>query len=58
MTGNVVTCAHVTGSDSEVTSFDRKSPGSCCTRPEVKCWVCLSSNRAVTRKRSLSHDRK
>ena len=29
MTGNDVTWLEVTGSDQEVTSFDRKSPGSC-----------------------------
>ena len=33
MTGNDVTCPHVTGSDPEVTSFGRKSPGSGCGRP-------------------------
>ena len=33
MTGNDVTRPHVTISDPEVTSFDRKSPGSGCTRP-------------------------
>ena len=33
MTGNDVTCPHVNGSDPEVASFDRKSPGSGCRRP-------------------------
>ena len=33
MTGNDVTRPHVTGSDLEVTSFHRKSPGSGCRRP-------------------------
>ena len=33
MTENDVTWRHVTGSDPEVTSFDRKSPGSGCRRP-------------------------
>ena len=33
MTGNDVTCLEVTVSDPEVTSLDRKSPGSGCRRP-------------------------
>ena len=33
MTGNDVTRPEVNGSDPEVTSFDRKSPGSGCRRP-------------------------
>ena len=33
MTGNDVTWLEVTGSDPEVTSFDRKSPGNGCRRP-------------------------
>ena len=33
MTGNDVTWPEVTGSDPEVMSFDRNSPGSGCTRP-------------------------
>ena len=33
MTGNDVRRPHVTGSDSEGTSFDLKSPGSGCTGP-------------------------
>ena len=33
MTGNHVTWPEVTESDPDVTSFDRKSPGSGCTRP-------------------------
>ena len=33
MTGNGVTGHQVTGSDPEVTSFDRKSPGSGCRKP-------------------------
>ena len=32
MTGNDVMRPEVTGSDPEVMSFDRKSPGSCCRR--------------------------
>jgi len=34
VTGSDVTWAQVTGSDPEVTSFDRKSPGSGCRRPK------------------------
>ena len=33
MTGNDVTWPEVTGSDPEVASLDRKSPGSGCKRP-------------------------
>ena len=33
MTGNDVTRPHVTGTDPEVTSFHRKSPGSGCRKP-------------------------
>ena len=33
MTGNDVTLPELTGSDPEVTSFDRKSPGSGSRRP-------------------------
>ena len=33
MTGNDLVLRHMTGSDTEVTSFDRKSPGSGCWRP-------------------------
>ena len=33
MTENDVMRPHLTGSDPEVTSFDRKSPGSGCRRP-------------------------
>ena len=33
MTGNDVTWPEVTGSDPELMSFDRNSPGRCCRRP-------------------------
>ena len=33
MTGNDVTLPHITGSDPEVTSIGRKSPGSGCRGP-------------------------
>ena len=51
MTGNDVTWPEVTGSDPEVTSFDQKSPGSGCSRPEIKFWVRLRSYMAVTPRR-------
>jgi len=34
VTGNDLTRPHVTGNDPDVTSFDRKSPGSGCRRPK------------------------
>jgi len=40
VTGNDVTWPQVTGSDPKVTSFDRKSPGSGCTRPKT-CIYCV-----------------
>ena len=36
MTGNDVASPHVTRSDPEVTSFDRKSPGSGCRRLKTR----------------------
>jgi len=39
VTGNDVTRPQVTGSDMEVTSFDRKSPGSGCRGPKT-CVYC------------------
>ena len=55
MTENDVTGPHVTGSDPEVTSFGRKSPGSDCRRPitQVLCTLelfqgCYSQEVAVT----------
>ena len=36
MTGNDITRPQVTGSDPEMTSFNRKSPGSGCGRPIVQ----------------------
>ena len=43
MTGNDVTWIEVTVSDPEVTSFDRKSPGSGCRRPIRQVCIRLSS---------------
>jgi len=55
VTGNDITWPHVTESDPEVTWFDRKSPGSGCTRPKtpVYCTLhflqgCSSQEEAVT----------
>ena len=36
MTENDVARPEVTGYDQEVTSFDRRSPGSCCRRPIIQ----------------------
>ena len=53
----------MTGSDSEVTSFDRKSPGSRCQRPKTRIFhafdflqVCSLQEEAVTRQEMMSHD--
>ena len=55
MIGNDVMVPHVTGSDPEVTSFDRKSPGSCSRRPIIQVLgtfellqVCNSQEEAAT----------
>jgi len=55
MTGNNITWPHVTGSDSEMTSFDWKSPGSGCRRPKIRIYCeflflqgCSSQGEAVT----------
>jgi len=62
VTGNDVTKPQVNGSDPEVTSLDRKSPGSGCRRPKI-CVYCAfdflqtcSSQEAVTRQDMTSHD--
>jgi len=46
MAGNDGTLPQVTGSDPEVTSFDRKSPGSGCRRLKVKYTVSFTSYKA------------
>ena len=55
VTGNDVTLLQVTESDPEVTSFDRKSPGSGCRRPKTRIYCafhflqgCVSQEEAVT----------
>ena len=60
---NDVTCAHVTESDPEVTSFDRKSPGSLCRRPKTGILGTFellqgsnSQEVAVTRQEMMSCD--
>ena len=52
MTGNDVISFHRTGSDPDVTSFDRKSPGSDCRRPinQVLCTLELLLG-SITRRR-------
>jgi len=54
---------HVTGSDPEVTSFDRKSPGSGCIRPKTDVYCtfhflqgCSSQEEAVTWQEMTSRD--
>ena len=51
------------GSESEVTSFDRKSPGSGCRRPKTRVihvfdflQVCSLQEEAVTRQEMMSQD--
>jgi len=58
VTGNHVTWPPVTGSDPEVTSFDRKSPGSGCRRPKTGYTVHFTSYKAVARRGRQSHDGK
>jgi len=48
----------VTRSDPEVTSFDRKSPGSGCRNPKLTYCVHLTTYKAVARRRRQSRDRK
>jgi len=56
VTGNDVTWPQVTGSALEVTSFDRKSPGTGCRRPKTAVYctfhllqVCSSQKEPVSR---------
>ena len=49
---------HVTGSDPEVTSFDRKSPGRGWRRPKTCVSVHFISYKAVASSRRQSRDRK
>ena len=51
MTGKDVTRPEVTESDPEVTSFERKSPGSGCRRAISQVLGTLELLRAVTRRR-------
>ena len=48
VTGNDVAEPQVTGSCLEVTSFDRKSPGSGCRKPKLSWSVRFTSYKAVT----------
>jgi len=63
VTGNDVTWPQVTGSDPEVTSFDRKSPGRECRRPKTGAYCtfhflqgCSSQEEAVTWQEMTSRD--
>jgi len=63
VTGNDITWPLVTGSDPEVTSFDRKSPGSGCVKPKtgVYCMFhflqgCSSQEEAVSWQVMMSRD--
>jgi len=56
-TGNEVTSPQVTGSYREVTSFDRKSPGSGCRRPKTRIHCAFNILEGVARRR-LSRGRK
>jgi len=58
---NDITSPQVTGSDPEVTSFERKSPGSGCRRPRTPLYctfhnlrVCSSWEEAVTSQEMMS----
>jgi len=60
---NNVTCPQVTGSDLELTSFDRKSPGSGCRRPKTGVYCtfnflqgCSSQEEAVMWRKMTSRD--
>jgi len=57
VTGNYVTLPQVAGSDPEVTSFDRKSPGSGWRRPKLAYTVHFTSYKALARRRRQSRDR-
>jgi len=63
MTGNDVTLFQVSGSDPEVTSFERKSPGSGCRGPKSQIYCafhflqgCSSQKDAVTWQEMTTHD--
>jgi len=63
VTGNDVTWPQVTGSDPQVTSFDRKSPGSGCRWPKTGAYCtfrflqdCSSQEKAVTWHEMTSRD--
>jgi len=63
VTGNDVTWPQVTGSDPEVTSFDRKSPGTGCRRSKTRVYLefhflqgCSSQGQAVTWQEIASRD--
>jgi len=58
VTENLVTSPRVTGSYPEETSFDRKSPGSACKRPNLAYSVHLTSYEAAACRKRLSHCRK
>ena len=58
MAANNVTRPHVTGSDPEETSFDRRSPGSSCTRPISQVLGTFEILQGLTHRRWQSRDRK
>jgi len=58
VTGNDVTLPHVTGSDLEVTSFDRKSFGSAVEGGKLGYTVHFTFYKAVARSWRESRDRK
>jgi len=58
VTGNDVTWPQVTRRNSEVTSFDRKSPGSCCRRQKLSYTVYFHFEKAVARRRRQARGRK
>jgi len=58
VSGNDVTSPHVTESDPEVTSFDRKLPGSGCRRPKTGVYCTFHFLQGLSRRRRQSRDRK
>jgi len=56
VTANDVTWPQMTGSDPEVTSFDRKLPGRDCRRPKTSYAVHFISYKAVARRRRQLRD--
>jgi len=58
VTGNDVTWPQVTGSEPEVTSFHRKSPGSGSGKPKTSIHCTFHFLQAVARRRRQSRDRK